>query len=169
MIDGVEIKELKLIPDDRGFLMEMLRDDDAVFEKFGQVYMTGCKKGVAKGWHYHKKQTDHFVCVAGKSLVVLVDTRKESPTYGESNEFIMEAPGEKYTGSDIKNPAKQGQFLLKIPKLVMHGFAAIDCDESRIVNVPTYHYEYKEPDEFRYEWNSTEIPYNWPGFIKMGG
>ena len=28
MIEGVEIKKLKVIPDKRGFLMEMLRNDD---------------------------------------------------------------------------------------------------------------------------------------------
>lgn len=58
MIAGVIIKPLKLIPDDRGFLMEMLRADDPIFERFGQVYITGCKEGVAKAWHYHKEQTD---------------------------------------------------------------------------------------------------------------
>ncbi len=49
MIAGVVVKPLKLIPDDRGFLMEMLRSDDPIFEGFGQVYITGCKEGVASG------------------------------------------------------------------------------------------------------------------------
>ena len=33
MIDGVMIKALKVIPDERGWLMEMLRDDDEFFQK----------------------------------------------------------------------------------------------------------------------------------------
>ena len=69
MIQGVKIKELKLIPDDRGFLMEILRCDDEMYERFGQLYMTGCKRGVVKGWHYHKEQIDHFVCVFGRAMV----------------------------------------------------------------------------------------------------
>jgi len=37
MIDGVKVKKLKVIPDERGRLMEMLRADDDLFVKFGQV------------------------------------------------------------------------------------------------------------------------------------
>ena len=58
MIQGVEIKNLKVIKDNRGFLMEMLRCDDDIFEKFGQVYLSVCNPNIVKGWHYHKKQTD---------------------------------------------------------------------------------------------------------------
>ena len=51
MIHGVEIKKLKVIADNRGFLMEMLRCDDPIFENFGQVYLSVCKPNVVKGWH----------------------------------------------------------------------------------------------------------------------
>lgn len=159
MINGVMIKKLKLIPDDRGFLMEMLRCDDDVFKGFGQVYMTGCIRGIVKGWHYHKEQTDNFVCVYGKALVVLCDLREGSTTHGESNEFYLDAP-----------PVKgDGNILLQVPVGVMHGFTAFDCDEARIINVPTRPYRYDNPDEYRYPWNSEEIPYKWPDFVKGGG
>jgi dTDP-4-dehydrorhamnose 3,5-epimerase len=36
MIDGVAIKMLKVIPDERGRLMEILRSDDEIFTRFGQ-------------------------------------------------------------------------------------------------------------------------------------
>ena len=62
-INGVRIKKLKLIPDERGFLMEMLRDDDSIFKCFGQVYLTGARKGIDKAWHYPKKQIDNCICV----------------------------------------------------------------------------------------------------------
>ena len=35
MIEGVKVKKLKVIPDERGRLMEMFRVDDEFFEKFG--------------------------------------------------------------------------------------------------------------------------------------
>ena len=89
MIHGVITKALKVIPDERGFLMEMLRDDDPFFQKFGQVYLTVVYPEVVKGWHYHKKQTDHFVVVKGMSKVVLYDSREDSPTKGEVNEFFL--------------------------------------------------------------------------------
>ena len=89
MIEGVKIKRLKVIPDERGMLMEMMRDDDEFFQKFGQVYLSVVYPGVVKGWHYHKKQTDHFVFVKGNAKVVLYDNREGSKTKGEINEFFM--------------------------------------------------------------------------------
>lgn len=151
MIDGVKTKQLKVIADERGYLMEMLRNDDEVFDKFGQTYVTCCYENVVKGWHYHRKQTDHFVCVKGMAKVVLYDGREGSPTHGEINEFFM---GE-------KNP-----ILLKIPTMVMHGFKAIAGDYALIVNSPTEPYNYAEPDEFRRPFDAEEIPYDWD--VKSG-
>jgi dTDP-4-dehydrorhamnose 3,5-epimerase len=159
MIHGVAVKPLKVLVDDRGFLMEMLRSDEPLFERFGQVYVTGCRRGVAKGWHYHKRQADHFVCLSGAALVVLYDGRVDSPTRGQVQEFILVAP-------PTQDPAP---LLLKIPPLVVHGFTAHGCDEARIANVPTLPYRYVDPDEFRYPWNSPDIPYRWPADVIQGG
>ncbi len=146
MIDGAVVKQLRVVPDERGYLMEMLRSDEPVFERFGQSYVTACYPGVVKGWHYHRKQTDHFVCVKGMAKVVLYDSREASPTNGQVQEFFM---GE-------RNP-----ILLKIPPLVMHGFKAIGTETALIVNHPTEPYNYNEPDEFRVPWDSPDIPYDW--------
>ena len=146
MIEGVKVKKLKVIPDERGRLMEILRSDDDVFEKFGQVYMTTALPGVVKAWHYHKKQIDHFVCVSGKVRVALYDSRADSPTFKEINEFIME----------LSNP-----YLLKIPPMVYHGFKCISAEEAIVINVPTELYNYEEPDEFRVDPYRNEIPYDW--------
>ena len=89
MIQGVKVKELKVITDERGRLMEIMRADDTIFEKFGQTYMTTAFPGVVKAWHYHKKQDDNFTCVHGKMRLALYDARKDSPTYGEINDFII--------------------------------------------------------------------------------
>jgi dTDP-4-dehydrorhamnose 3,5-epimerase len=45
MIDGVKTKKLHVHPDERGRLTEMLRSDDDMFIKFGQVYMTTVYQG----------------------------------------------------------------------------------------------------------------------------
>ena len=65
MIDGILIKKLKVIPDERGRLMEILRCDDEMFRSFGQVYLTTAYPGVVKGWHYHKKQFDNMTVIKG--------------------------------------------------------------------------------------------------------
>ncbi len=159
MIHDVKVKPLKLLADFRGFLMEMLRSDDDLFQRFGQVYITGCRRGLAKAWHYHRIQTDHFVCVAGRALLVLCDTREASPTRGQAQEFVLEAP------PNERHPP----LLVQIPPHVLHGFTALDCDEARIVNVPTQLYRYEAPDEHRFPWNSAEVPYRWPEFVEDGG
>jgi dTDP-4-dehydrorhamnose 3,5-epimerase len=146
MIDGVVIKKLKVIPDERGRLMEILRADDELFSKFGQVYMTTAYPGVVKGWHYHKKQTDHFSVVRGMIKLVLYDGRRDSPTKGEVNEFIL---GE-------HNP-----LLVKIPPLVFHGFKCVSEQEAICINVPTEVYDYDQPDEFRVDPHENDIPYKW--------
>ena len=146
MIDGVKIKKLKVIPDERGRLMEMLRCDDELFIKFGQVYMTTAYPGIVKGWHYHKKQMDNMVCVKGMMKVVLYDSRENSKTKGEINEFFI----------GIHNPT-----LVQIPNGVCHGFKCMGNEEAIIVNCPTEPYNYKEPDEFRIDPFDNDIPYDW--------
>lgn len=146
MIHGVRTRKLRLIPDERGFLMEMLRSDWEEFQKFGQVYVTAVYPGVVKGWHYHKVQTDYFICIAGMAKVVLYDAREDSPTYGEVNEFFM----------GTLNP-----MLLVIPPGVMHGFKGISQEMALIVNVPTELYRYDQPDEYRLPAHTDQIPYDW--------
>ena len=146
MIEGVKIKKLKVIPDERGRLMEMLRTDDDLYIRFGQVYMTTAHPGAVKAWHYHKKQVDNFVVVKGMMKVVLYDSRAGSPTYKEINEFFM---GE-------HNP-----ILLQIPAYIYHGFKCISESEAIVINCPTEVYNYQEPDEFRVPPHGGEIPYDW--------
>ena len=89
MIKGVKVKQLKILPDERGRLMEILRVDDELFKDFGQVYMTTAYPGVVKAWHYHKLQYDNFAVVKGMMKLVLYDSRENSPTKGEINEFFV--------------------------------------------------------------------------------
>lgn len=150
-IDGVMIKNLRLIPDDRGWLMELLRNDWKEFDKFGQAYVTACYPGIIKAWHYHKLQTDHFSCVSGLAKLALYDAREGSPTKGLVNEF--------YLGT--LNP-----ILVKIPKLIYHGFTAVGTEPALIVNFPTELYNYETPDEYRLDYDDQAIPYTWE--TKMG-
>jgi dTDP-4-dehydrorhamnose 3,5-epimerase len=146
MINGVRVKKLKVIADERGRLMEMLRADDEMFVKFGQVYLTSAYPGVVKGWHYHKRQVDHFVVVRGMMKIVLYDARKDSPTFGEVNEFFL---------------GEHNQMILQIPSLVYHGFKCIGEQEAIVVNCTTETYDYDNPDEYRIDPYDNDIPYDW--------
>jgi len=146
MIDGVVVKKLRVIPDERGRVIEILRSDDEFFSRFGQVYVTTAYPGVVKAWHYHKKQTDHFAVVKGMAKLVLYDNRKNSPTKGDINEFVM---GE-------HNP-----LLVRIPAMVLHGFKCIGGQEAVCINVPSEVYHDDQPDEFRVDPHENDIPYSW--------
>lgn len=146
LIEGVRVKKLRVIPDERGRLMEMLRADDELFAGFGQVYMTTAYPGVVKAWHYHKVQIDNFVVVRGMMKVVLYDPRGGSPTRGGINEFFI---GE-------HNP-----ILVQIPQMVYHGFKCISPEESIVINIPTRPYRYEDPDEYRVDPHNNDIPYDW--------
>jgi len=146
VIQDVQVKPLKVLVDERGRLMEMLRSDDPLFKGFGQVYLTAAYPGVVKAWHYHKKQWDHFVCVRGMAKVVLFDSREQSRTRNEINEFFL---------------GDHRPILLQIPPLVYHGFKCVSDGEAIIINCPTECYVYDNPDEFRVDPHRNDIPYDW--------
>lgn len=146
MIEGVKIKKLRVIPDERGRLMEILRSDDEIFIKFGQVYMTTTYPNVVKAWHKHEKQTDNIACLSGMLKLALYDARPNSPTHGEVNQFYL----------GIHNP-----LLIQIPPGVYHGWMCISYEEAIVINIPTEPYNYELPDEQRLDPHCNNIPYDW--------
>ena len=146
LIDGVQARRAKVIPDERGRLGEIFRADDPWFEKFGQVYFTTTYSGTVKAWHHHKKQTDHFYVVKGRVKIALYDQRDDSPTKDIINELCL---GEHCPG------------LVRIPPGVLHGWICISDEEAYVVNVPSEMYNYEEPDELRVHPHDNDIPYIW--------
>jgi len=146
LIDGVRTKTLRLIPDSRGYLMEVLRDDDDLFAGFGQCYVSATYPGIVKAWHAHSRQTDTFCCVQGNVKVGLWDGREDSPTYRQSEALVL------------------GEFnrtLLQIPPGVWHGWMCLGTELAVVLNVPDRHYVYDEPDELRRPWDDAEIGFEW--------
>jgi dTDP-4-dehydrorhamnose 3,5-epimerase len=146
MIEGVKIKKLRVIPDQRGRLMEILRGDEELFMQFGQVYVTTTYPGVVKAWHLHKKQTDNVACVQGMIKLALYDPREDSPTFRQLDQFYMGA---------------HRPLLVQIPKGVCHGWMCISQEEAVVVNVPTEAYDHENPDEYRIDPHDNDIPYEW--------
>jgi dTDP-4-dehydrorhamnose 3,5-epimerase len=146
MIEGVITKKLVRHCDDRGFFMEILRDDDELLSRFGQASLSMSYPGVIKAFHYHERQDDLWFFPAGNAQVVLYDLRETSPTKGETNVFYM---GE-------TNP-----MLLVIPKGVAHGYRVLGPNPVIITYFTTESYDPKNPDEKRLEWNDPQINFNW--------
>lgn len=146
MIDGVKVKKLVRHCDDRGFFMEVLRDDDEFLKKFGQFSMSMSYPGVIKAFHYHKRQDDLWFFPKGNAQVVLVDMREDSPTYKEINVHCM---GE-------NNP-----IMVLIPVGVAHGYRVLGNEPAIITYVTTESYNPSDPDEYRIPWNDPSIGFDW--------
>ncbi len=146
LIDGVFVKKLKVIPDERGRLMELLRSDDQCFRGFCYSYLTTAYPGVVKAWHMHHHQWDHMAVVHGMARIALFDDREGSRTRGIINEFH----------AGIHNPV-----LVGIPPRVYHGFKATGTEEALVINFPTQLFDPDHPDEYRLAPDDPSIPFDW--------
>ncbi len=144
MIDGVEINQLNIIPDERGMILKMLRNDDPVFKEFGEIYFSMIYPGVVKGWHIHKKMTLNYAVVNGFIKLVLYDDRDASPTKGEVQEIFL---------------GRENYKLVTIPPMVWNGFKGIGTETAIVANCATLPHD---PDEIeRMDPFENDIPYDW--------
>jgi len=137
MIEGVRVKRLKVIPDERGRLMEIFRVSETGINP-KQVYMTTALEGVVKDkdkFHLHKSQNDNMCCIAGKVRLVIVDTREGSKTKNEIMEIDM---------------GENAPHIVSIPCGALHAFKSLE-GESVIINCIDREYDHKDPDEIRVE------------------
>lgn len=148
LIDGVRVKSLRVIPDERGRLFEILRRDEPdLYTGFGQAYMTTTMPGVVKAWHFHERQEDFFTCVRGMIRLAIYDDREGSPTRGTVNEFFM-------GDHDMK--------LVVVPRRTWHGWKCISEHEAMILNLVSEPYDAANPDEIRLPpHNNGVIPFDW--------
>lgn len=147
MIDGVEIKELRTNPDERGYFREIIRVTDGFFgEGFAQLSHSYMHSGVAKAWHVHKTQIDWWYVPAGALKLALYDTREGSPTKGELVQILM---GEGYAAQ-----------VVKIPPGVAHGCRALIPTHLLYVTSGVY----DSTEEGRIAHDDPTIGFDWTAF-----
>ena len=144
MIQDVEVTPLKIISDNRGRVMHMLRNDSPIFKSFGEIYFSTIYENAIKAWHLHKKSTLNYACVKGKVKLVLFDERKNSSTNGQHQELIL---------------SPENYFLVTIPPNIWNGFKGIDASESIIANC--LNFPHNENEMVRKEANDKNFNYNW--------
>ncbi|MCK4669649.1 MAG: dTDP-4-dehydrorhamnose 3,5-epimerase family protein [Nanoarchaeota archaeon] len=135
-LDDIEVKELTIWKDERGFLFEGLRADDPLYGGvFGQCLVSVVNPGVIKGLHLHHQQTDFTLCARGRVLYVATD--------GENvRKFLL----------DTERPR-----LIKVPPGIWHGYQARG-GEAMLIHIMDKTYdpndtEAKDPFEFGRLWN----------------
>ena len=143
-IEGLIIKKLRIIPDERGSVMHMIKKSDEGFKNFGEVYFATAYPGVIKGWHLHKKQTQNYCVIKGMVKIVIYDSRENSTTFRNLREIFI---GEK------------NFCLVTIPPLVHNGWKCISEKEAILANFTDYEHD---PHEMtRLDPFSKDIPYSW--------
>ena len=144
MIKGVMITPLKQIIDERGKVMHMLRCDEEIFQKFGEIYFSCVHPGVIKGWHIHKRMTLNYAVPYGKIEFVLYDDRLNSPTKGELQKFLL---------------SPDNYMLVTVPPMVWNGFKGLGNEMTIVANCATIPHDPEEIE--RIDPFDSSIPYNW--------
>ncbi len=143
IIEGVSVIPLRRIPDERGMIAHMLREDDPHFERFGEIYFSWVYPEVVKGWHLHKEMTLYYSVPVGTIKLVLYDAR-----LGSSHGKLMEL----YVGDANYN-------LVKIPPGVWNGFKGVGVTTSMVANCSSIPHRADEIE--RVDPHKNEIPYDW--------
>jgi dTDP-4-dehydrorhamnose 3,5-epimerase len=145
-MDGVKVISLKTITNEKGALLEVQRNDDIDYPGFGQIYITTTNPGVIKAWYRHHKQIDQIGLIKGEVLLVLYDTRENSPSCNQVKELHMSE----------KNP-----LLIQIPQGIWHGFKIISNHPALLLHMNTIPYNFENTDEDRLLPEDKTIPYQW--------
>jgi len=123
MIDGVSVKPLRRIPDERGYIMHMLQFNDPEFQQFGEIYFSTIYPEVIKAWHLHSEMTLNYAVVVGMIKLVLCDLREDSPTKGEIQELYI---------------GQENYQLVTIPPFVWNGFKGMGDQMAIVANCATH-------------------------------
>ena len=143
-MEGLQIKELSVYEDNRGWLAEIIRDDESDVKPV-MSYLSMTRPGLARGPHEHKEQTDYF-CFIGKFRIYLWDNREESGTFRERK--IVETSGV--------------PTIAVVPPGIVHAYKNIDSKDGLVINLPDRLYmgqgKKEKIDEVRYE-DDHDSPY----------
>jgi dTDP-4-dehydrorhamnose 3,5-epimerase len=146
MIDGVIVKACTLHADDRGTLVEVVRDDEPVFRDIKQTTFTVAYPGVIKAFHWHKQQWDVWFFSSGMAQVVLYDLREGSPTCGQTEVLYM----------GVRKP-----LVVAIPPGVAHGYRVLGTEPAGLFYHTSGRYDPADPDEERIPFDDPRIGFDW--------
>lgn len=140
-LKGVKVQEINLIPDERGFFAEALRQDwkDLTEEEWiVQANISYSYPGIVRAWHKHERgQVDYFLVLKGALKICAYEEET-----GKMVEII--ASGEKPS-------------IVRIPGKYLHGTKTVSDTPSLTVYFVTRLYDYKSPDEIRRPWNDPSV------------
>lgn len=107
MIDGVKVSPRRVIPDERGDVLHMLKSTDTEFGQFGEMYFSKIGVEKKKTWRRHREATSQLTVPVGSVRFVMFDDRSSSQTRGTRLEVTI---GESH------------HHLITIPPMVWYAF-----------------------------------------------
>jgi dTDP-4-dehydrorhamnose 3,5-epimerase len=149
-IDGLVLVQPKVISDDRGFFFETYRRNEyaglGIDIEFVQDNHSRSVRGTIRALHFQLRpgQAKLIRCARGSVYDVAVDLRKESPTYGQHETFVL---------SD-----KNAQQVF-IPVGFAHGFCVTSEEADVVYKVSSY---YEGETERGIAWDDPAIGVQWP-------
>ena len=149
-IKGVFIIEPDVYKDDRGFFMETFHNERyrkllGINLDFVQDNISRSSKNVLRGMHFQKNYPQGKIVKAsrGEILDVVVDLRKDSPTYGTWESFRL---------------SEKNKLQVWIPPGFAHGFLVMS--DSADIDYKCTEYYHPE-DELCLMWNDPEVAIDW--------
>ncbi len=139
-LEGVRTFEIDVLPDERGFFSEALRQDwkNFVDEWIAQVNLSYSYPNMIRAWHRHLRgQVDYFLVLKGAMKIC---------AYDEETRRLAEVIA-----------SEDRPLLVRIPGHYYHGTKTISSEPSLTVYFVNRLYDYKEPDEQRIPWNDPRI------------
>lgn len=139
----------KVFKDDRGSFVKVFHKPNFksldLEGNFVEEYYSRSFKNVIRGLHFQVPPADHtklVYCIEGLVFDVVLDLRKDSPTYGQYATFTLDA--------SLAN-------MVYIPKGMAHGFCSISNSSTLVYKTSTI---YESDYDKGILWNSLDIP--WP-------
>ncbi|HUA10110.1 MAG TPA: dTDP-4-dehydrorhamnose 3,5-epimerase [Candidatus Acidoferrales bacterium] len=134
--------------DDRGFFKETYSEkkyhDIGITDGFVQDSVSFSSKNVIRGLHGDPQMSKLVQCLRGRIFDVLVDARKNSPTYRRWQAFYL---------------SEHNHLQIYVPAGFAHGFLALTDD----VVFSYKHGALHDPQrEFSIRWNDPSIGVDWP-------
>ncbi|WP_373498635.1 dTDP-4-dehydrorhamnose 3,5-epimerase [Desulfococcus sp.] len=156
-LKGAFVLELKKIEDDRGFFARSYCQKE--FEEHGLVprivqanVSYNAKKGTLRGMHYQihpYEETKLVRCTCGAIYDVIIDLRKESPTYRQ------------WFGIELTSKNRK---MLFVPESFGHGFQTLKEDTEVTYMVSQF---YSPGSERGIRWNDPAFGIHWPTVVEV--
>ena len=141
MLQGIRVRPIKRLPDERGVFSEVMRTDwKDLFEEdtVAQSNLSVTYPGIIRAWHRHLRgQTDYFLALKGTIKICAFDDQTQ-----ELNEIVSNALNLQ---------------IVRMPGKYWHGFKAVGDESAMLLYFTTRLYDADNPDEERRAWNDSSV------------